>query len=36
MLRLPLQADAVGWSRHYAKHIGPLRDALAAAGYPPD
>jgi tetratricopeptide (TPR) repeat protein len=36
MLRLPLQADAVGWSRHYAKHNGPLRDALAAAGYPPD
>jgi tetratricopeptide (TPR) repeat protein len=36
MLRQPLQADAVGWSERYAKHTGPLRDALAAAGYPPD
>ncbi len=36
MLRLPLQAGEVGWWRHYAKHIGPLREALAAEGYPQD
>jgi tetratricopeptide (TPR) repeat protein len=34
MLRLPFQAGAVGWSERYAKHVGPLREALAAAGYP--
>jgi tetratricopeptide (TPR) repeat protein len=35
-LRRPLDDASVGWSRHYAKHLQPLRDALAAAGHPVD
>lgn len=34
-LRQPLDPAAIGWSRHYAAHLAPLREGLAAAGYPP-
>jgi tetratricopeptide (TPR) repeat protein len=33
-LRTPLQPSAVGWSRNYERYLQPLRDGLAAAGYP--
>lgn len=33
-LRQPLHQDSVGRARHYDKYLGPLRDALAAAGHP--
>jgi tetratricopeptide (TPR) repeat protein len=33
-LRTPLQPSAVGWSRSYERYLQPLRDGLAAAGYP--
>jgi hypothetical protein len=33
-LHRPLDDASVGWSMHYEKHLGPLRDALAAAGHP--
>ena len=35
-LRRPLSDASVGWSRHYEKHLQPLRDAFAAAGHPVD
>lgn len=35
-LRHPLNDASVGWSRHYGKHLGPLYEALAAAGHPVD
>jgi len=35
-LRRPLDDVSVGKSRHYEKHLEPLRDALAAAGHPVD
>lgn len=34
-LRQPLDPAAIGWSRHYAAYLEPLREGLAAAGYPP-
>ena len=33
---VPAQPGAPGWSRHYDKYLGPLRESLAAAGYPAD
>jgi hypothetical protein len=33
-VRRPLNADGVGAWRRYAKHLGPLKDALARYGVP--
>lgn len=33
-LRRPLNDSSVEWSRHYDRHLGQLREALAAAGHP--
>ena len=33
-LHQPLDDASLGWSGHYEQHLGPLRDALAAAGHP--
>jgi tetratricopeptide (TPR) repeat protein len=33
-LRRPLDDASLGWSRNFEKHLGPLREALAAAGQP--
>jgi tetratricopeptide (TPR) repeat protein len=33
-LRRPLHQASVGRAGHFDKHLGPLRDALAAAGHP--
>ncbi|MFU8897064.1 MAG: sulfotransferase [Gammaproteobacteria bacterium] len=33
---LPSRRPAAGWSEKYAQHLGPLREGLAAAGYPVD
>ncbi len=35
-LRRPLHQASVGRARHFDKYLGPLREALAAAGHPVD
>jgi hypothetical protein len=32
--RRPLNSDSVGWAKHYASQLEPLREGLATAGHP--
>jgi hypothetical protein len=33
-VKRPIYSSSIGRAQHYDKHLGPLKEALAAAGYP--